>query len=143
MAWRDAVRLVLAGLFLVAGVAHFVTPGPFLQHVPPWVPGAEAVVYVSGVIELVLGGALFATRRRLVGKAAAGFLVAVFPGNIYVAVAGVEVDGLPGGAWPWLRLLLQPLLIAAALWSTDPPAERPERDTSSPSEKGATKRRWD
>ena len=125
----------MAGLFLGAGVAHFLSPGPFLQHVPPWVPAGDLIVGVSGVMELALGVALLAwsAQRKQVGQLTAAFLVAVFPGNIYVAAADVEVDGLPGGAWPWLRLLLQPVLIAAALWSTSPPVERLQADGSPPS----------
>ena len=42
----------------------------------------------------------------------------VFPGNVYVAVFDVEVDGQPGGAYPWVRLPLQVLFIAWALWCT-------------------------
>jgi uncharacterized membrane protein len=48
------------------------------------------------------------------------FLVAVFPGNVYVAVADVDVAGQPGGVYPWLRLLLQPGFVWLAWWSTRP-----------------------
>jgi uncharacterized membrane protein len=37
---------------------------------------------------------------------------------VYVAVAGVEVDGQPGGQYPWLRLPLQALFVWLALWTT-------------------------
>ena len=46
------------------------------------------------------------------------YFLAIFPSNVYVAVFDVEVDGQPGGAYPWLRLPLQLLFIAWALWST-------------------------
>jgi uncharacterized membrane protein len=48
----------------------------------------------------------------------AAYLVAVFPGNLYVAVSGVEVAGQPGGIYPWLRLPFQAPFIALALWSS-------------------------
>ena len=41
----------------------------------------------------------------------------VFPANVYVAIAGLDVDGQPGGIYPWLRLPFQALFIAWALWS--------------------------
>jgi len=56
--------------------------------------------------------------RRLAGFALAGYLLAVFPANIYVAVADVEVDGQPGGAYSWLRLPLQAVFIVWAIWCT-------------------------
>lgn len=101
-------------------------PTPFLQHLPPWTPAAEAVVAVTGIIEIALGGALLLRQpwRYRTGLALAAYLIAVFPGNVYVAVAvaDVDVDGQPGGWYPWLRLPLQALFIAWAVWSTREPA---------------------
>ncbi len=34
------------------------------------------------------------------------------------------IDGRPGGWYPWLRLPLQVLFVAWALWSTAPPPMR-------------------
>lgn len=109
------------------GIAHFSNPRPFVQHLPDWVPSRELVVYATGVIEVALGLALlaFPAQRRHVGRALAVFFVAVFPANIYVAVAGVDVDGLPGGAFPWIRLPLQFVLIAWALWCTTTRPDHP------------------
>jgi uncharacterized membrane protein len=116
----DLWRFALAGAMVVAGVLHFVQPTPFLQHLPPWVPERELLVAVSGVAEIALGLGLLVHPpwRRIVGLLLALFLVAVFPANIYVAVAGVEVAGQPGGLYPWLRLLVQPVLVWLAIWST-------------------------
>ena len=111
--WRQAAQHGLGMAFVVAGVSHLVNTTPFEQHLPEWVP-ATAIVVVSGIAEIVLGFALIAARRsaRVVGIAAAVFLVGVFPANVYVAVAGVDVDGVPGGFYAWLRLPLQAVLIA-------------------------------
>lgn len=117
---RSWARVGLGAAFVVAGVAHFATPLPFLQHIPPWIPAATAVVYASGLVEIALGFALIAwrSRQRDVGLVTAAFLLAVWPTNIYVAVAGIDVDGLPGGLYPWIRLPFQVLFIAWALWAT-------------------------
>lgn len=122
---RTAARWGLAIAMVVAGVAHLATPTPFEQHLPEWVPPASALIVVTGLIEIALGIglAMVRSRRRLVGMASAAYLAAVFPANVYVAVAGVDVDGQPGGAYPWLRLPFQALFIAWALWST---AQRPD-----------------
>jgi uncharacterized membrane protein len=128
---RSAARVGLAIGMAFAGVAHLAMPTPFLQHLPPWTPAAEAVILVTGLIEIALGAALLLRQpwRQRAGLALAAYLVAVFPGNLYVAVADVEVDGQPGGWYPWLRLPLQALFIGWALWSTRRPAvgdqERP------------------
>jgi uncharacterized membrane protein len=116
----DLWRFALGGAMVTAGLLHFLQPTPFLQHLPPWVPEPELVVAVSGVAEIALGLGLLARPpwRRTAGFLLALFLVAVFPSNVYVAAAGVEVDGQPGGLYPWLRLLLQPVLVWLAVWST-------------------------
>ena len=117
---RRVARLGMAVAMVVAGLAHWLMPAPFVQHLPPWVPAAETLVLVTGVIEIGLGAALLLRQpwRRRAGLALAAYLVAVFPANVYVAVAGVDVDGQPGGWYPWLRLPFQLLFVAWALWST-------------------------
>ena len=118
---RSTARAGLAIAMMAAGVAHLVRPAPFLQHLPPWTPGAEALILITGLIEIGLGAALLVLRgrwRHWTGIALAAYLVAVFPGNVYVAAAGVDVDGQPGGWYPWLRLPFQALFIAWAVWST-------------------------
>lgn len=123
-------RLALAAAMMVAGVAHLVDPTPFVQHLPGWVPERELLVTLSGVAEIGLGLALLTPPpyRRFAGLLLAAYLVAVFPANVYVAVAGVEVDGQPGGIYPWLRLLFQPLFIWLAVWSTRTPARSASRN---------------
>jgi uncharacterized membrane protein len=117
---RDRWRLALGGAMVVAGVMHLVQPGPFVQHLPAWIPERELLVAVSGLAEIGLGVAIVLPHpyRRQAGVLLGLFLVALFPANIYVAVAGVEVDGQPGGLYPWLRLGFQPPFIWIALWST-------------------------
>jgi uncharacterized membrane protein len=121
---REAARLGMSAAMVVAGVAHWARPLPFLQHLPSWVPMPEPLIFVTGVAEVVLGVALLAPQpwRSRAGMALAAYLLAVFPANVYVAVAGVDVDGQPGGIYPWLRLPFQLLFIAWALWSTRPEA---------------------
>lgn len=121
---RSWARSGLGVALAVAGVAHLVAPGPFEQHLPAWVPAAELVVASTGLAEIVLGVALIAARRHVatIGLVTAGFLVAVWPANIYVAVAGIDVEGQPGGVYPWLRIPLQVVFVTWAWWATRPPS---------------------
>jgi uncharacterized membrane protein len=103
-----------------AGISHLVMPTPFLQHLPEWAPMRSAVVFASGLVEIAFGVALLlrTSSRPRIGLALAAYLVAVFPGNIYVAAAGIDVQGQPDGIYAWIRLLFQPLFIWLALWTT-------------------------
>ncbi len=125
ISWRRSARHGLGIAFVAAGISHLVDPVPFEQHLPGWVPAARAIILASGLAEIVLGVALVAARRRApaTGLAAVGLLLGVFPANVYVAVADVDVDGLPGGIYPWVRLPLQGLFIAWAWWCTRPTGE--------------------
>lgn len=113
-------RLVLGVFLLIAGVGHFIARQEFTAQVPPWMPWPDAVVYVSGVIEIVLGIALIVSRRRLpiVGWIVATFFVIVFPGNIWQYLEGRDAFGLDSDAARAVRLLFQPVLVVWALWCT-------------------------
>ncbi|WP_405217517.1 hypothetical protein [Agrococcus sp. Ld7] len=108
---------------MLAGTGHLTfARAEFQAQVPPWLPlEADLVVVASGVVELVLGLALVLAPRRarpLVGIIVAAFFVAVFPGNIAQLVEGRDGFGLDTDAARAIRLLFQPLLVVAALWST-------------------------
>jgi len=114
--WRVALALGMA----FAGISHLAMPTPFLQHLPEWAPMRSAVVFASGLVEIAFGVALLlrTSWRPRIGLALAAYLVAVFPANIYVAVAGIDVQGQPDGIYAWIRLLFQPLFVWLALWTT-------------------------
>lgn len=118
--WQTHLRRGLAGAMIVAGVTHLARPDPFLAHLPEWVPARDLIVAVTGIVEIILGAALFgpSRHRRSVGRVLVAYLVVVFPANVYVAVSDVAVEGQPGGLYAWLRLPVQALLVWVALWST-------------------------
>jgi uncharacterized membrane protein len=115
----DAARTAMTTAMVFAGVSHLANPKPFVQHLPEFVPARERVIFGTGLIEMVLGAGLAApTRwRRDFALALAAYLIAVFPANVYVALAGVKVEGLPGASHPWLRLPLQAVYIAWTFWA--------------------------
>ena len=111
---QTAGRIILSLLFLVTGTLHFVTPGPFLRIMPPFLPWPGAMVAISGVAE-ILGaiGLLLPALRRPAAYGLAVLLVAIFPANIYMAVAHIPFPGIYGESWfQWARLPFQFVLIA-------------------------------
>lgn len=76
--------LLMASLYIFAGVSHFRIPKFFLSITPKWVPYPEQVNIVVGVIEIFLGAALlFAPLRSYAAIGIILLLIAVFPANIY------------------------------------------------------------
>ena len=119
---RVIARWVLGAFLIVAGTGHLtVQRDEFQAQVPSWFPvDADAVVVVSGVVELLLGVALIVSGRRSapVGLVVAGFFIVIFPGNIAQFAEGKDAFGLDTDATRFVRLLFQPLLVLWALWST-------------------------
>lgn len=119
---RHGVRLLLAAILLVAGVAHFTMTEEFLGQVPGFFPARTFVVQASGVMEVALGLALLVATGRgqvLVGVVVAAFFVAVFPGNLWQLFNASDSFGLDSTTARVIRLPFQALLIAGALWSTE------------------------
>ena len=117
---RLVVRVFLAAIFLFAGTVHLMTPGLFLPIMPPGIPWPMGCIVVSGVFELMGGAGLLvpsAGIRKLAGIGLILLLIAVFPANIYMAVAHIQVHGIPAQPWmAWARLPVQPILILAVWW---------------------------
>ena len=114
---RTAARLAMAVAMVFSGVSHFADPAAFTQLLPEFVPVPTAVILATGAIEILLGVGLLVSRwRQEVALALVAYLVAVFPANVYVAVADVPLEGLGGGN-PWLRLPFQAIYIAWVLWA--------------------------
>jgi uncharacterized membrane protein len=115
-------RWVLGVALLLAGMGHLTWARiEFLAQVPPWVPlEGDLVVVLSGIVEIVLGGALIALPKYRValGWITAVFFVLIFPGNISQYVNQIDAFGLDSDLERGIRLLFQPLLVIWALWST-------------------------
>lgn len=109
--------VLVAAIFGLAGVMHFVTPRLFEAIVPPWLPSwlpdARALVIWSGIAELLGAvGVLIPATRAAAGVGLLLLLVAVFPANIHMLLDAQA----RGAAWwwiaaLWIRLPLQPLLM--------------------------------
>jgi uncharacterized membrane protein len=137
-AWRDRARCAAALGFVMAGLLHFAAPESYLRLMPPDIPAPLAMVYVSGVFEILGGlGLLVPRTRRAAAWGLTALLLAVFPANLHVALAGISVEGMP--TWyGWARLPFQAVYIAWVLWSTPAVAERRGEGRSDPAPAGSS-----
>jgi len=103
-------------VFVGAGALHFLKPRPYEAIVPPYIPARRAVVYASGVAEILGGLGLMSRdpgRRRLGGWWTIATLVGVFPANVHMYLHADSFPKVPGGrAALAARLPLQALFIA-------------------------------
>lgn len=123
---RIAVRLLLAAFLVFAGLSHlFWGRREFQNQVPEWAPeishiDKDGIVVASGAVEIMLGAALavLPKEKRRIGAIVAAFFVAVFPGNVDQWLKHRKGFGMDTDAKRLARLAFQPVLVAAALWST-------------------------
>ena len=120
---RKFYQALLGIVLCYAGFLHLTSRREeFQAQVPSWMPlNADLVVVISGVIEISLGLALLTIWRfrQRVGLVTALFFVAIFPGNIWQYLDGIDAFGLDTDRERAIRLLFQPFLVLWALWSTD------------------------
>lgn len=114
------ISLVLIGVgFIAAGVLHFVRPQLYVRIVPPFLPFPLALVYVSGVAEILGGaGVLVPSLRAWAGLGLIALLIAVFPANLYMALAPAGAGLGIAPFWLWVRLPLQLVLMVWVWWAT-------------------------
>lgn len=115
---QAASLVLLAVVFVGAGVLHVVKPRLFEAIVPPSLPWPRALVLVSGVAEVLGGvGLLVPAVRPWAGWGLILLLIAVFPANLYMARESDRFRLVPRWAL-LLRLPLQAVLIAWVYWAS-------------------------
>lgn len=112
----------MATVYIAAGINHFWHPRFYLRLMPPYLPAPQALNYLSGICEIVLGVLLLVKTTRPFAAWALAVLLLLFTlVHVYMLQQALNQPAYfmsPRAAW--LRLLLQPVLIAWALWYTRP-----------------------
>lgn len=105
---------IMAVLYVLAGVNHFVNPIFYKKIMPPGLPWHYPLIYISGVVEIILGLLLMPQQTR---KWAAGgvilLLVAVFPANVQMMLNYRDQQN-PS---LWLAILRLPLQLFLIGWA--------------------------
>ena len=106
---RTAGCIAFTALFIFTGVSHFALADGMVQMLPEWLPGRYSLIYITGIIEILLGlGFLWPSIRRRCGLLTLAFLIAVLPSNIYAALNSVDFGGnINGPRYLFFRVPLQ------------------------------------
>lgn len=127
---KTILRILLAALYAFAGYMHFAAPDPFVSITPEWVPHPEAVVFLTGVAEILGAVGLLQpfskSLRQAAGIGLALYALCVWPANInHFAMDMAREDGGLGLAYHVPRMFAQPLVIWLALWVAEVPLPWP------------------
>jgi Predicted membrane protein len=109
-------RVILIFAFTLSGFAHLFTPEVFLPLMPPIFPEPMNWIYISGAMELI---AALLLALKIQGGPTLAFvtLLAVWPGNWWMAIEFTQSGDVAGAVFAWARLPLQLFLFYFALKS--------------------------
>ena len=108
----------MSWFYISAGLLHFTNTNWFLQIVPPYLPIKLELVYLSGLLEVILGIMLIVPfLRYYAGWGLILLLIAVYPANIYLAQTNGPAMNT-SAPLAWGRLPFQFIFIGIAYWHT-------------------------
>ena len=61
------LKVVLAIFLILGGVQHFISPTNYIPFVPSFLPFTMAIIYISGLFEILFGLALFFKKHETIG----------------------------------------------------------------------------
>lgn len=111
-------RLALAVMLLFTAFGHFKFPEGMVLMMPDFIPAKKALVYITGVMEIVFAIAIMIPKTRYgAGIGLLIFLILIFPANIHASFNTVNIEEAnyngPGLRYLWFRIPFQLLLL---LW---------------------------
>jgi uncharacterized membrane protein len=114
--WWPALRLALAGMFLLTASAHWgKRRADLIRMIPPVFPRPDALVTTTGILEILgAAGLVWPATARYAALALSAKLLAVFPANVHAARMQMSIAGSPV---PSLlpRTLMQIVFVAAGI----------------------------
>ncbi|MFQ3351566.1 MAG: putative membrane protein [Candidatus Marivariicella framensis] len=108
------LKITLAILLIFGGVQHFIEPDNYIAFVPSFLPFTSVIIYVSGLLEILFGIALFFKKYANIGAWGILILMLLFlPIHIWDVFSDTPAIGSHKAAL--IRLSIQFLLIFIAL----------------------------
>jgi len=106
--------IVMAIMYVFAGLMHFLKPHLYLRIMPRYLPNHRFLVYLSGFIEIALGLALFSKELRNIAIIGIIAMLTVFLlVHFYMLKGEKESAGIP----KWVLLLRIPLQFFLMYWA--------------------------
>lgn len=104
----------MAFMYVVAGVMHFIKPKAYLRVMPRFLPAHKALVFWSGVAEIILGlGLIFESTRNLAIVGIVLMLLVFFLVHFNMLRGEKEAAGVP----KWILILRIPIQFVLIWWA--------------------------
>lgn len=111
---KKVMLFVMAALYVLAGINHFLHPKGYIKIMPAYLPWHAQLVLISGIIEVLLGILLLFPNTRIIAAwLIIGLLVVVFPANLQMASNYYHQNNLN----LWIAIARLPLQIVLIWWA--------------------------
>lgn len=105
---------IMAAIYILAGIMHFVKPKIYMRIMPRYLPNHKALVFWSGIAEILLGvGLCIPTFRNLSIYGIIAMLVVFLSVHFYMLSSEKASAGIP----KWILILRIPLQFALMYWA--------------------------
>ena len=104
----------MALLYIAAGINHFLHPAVYIEIMPHWLPAPKALVYITGIFEIVLGIMLVPLITRRTGAwGIILLLIIILPANVQMMLNYLH----EGNPRLWISILRLPLQLLLIWWA--------------------------
>jgi len=105
---------VMAGMYIVAGIMHFVKPKMYMRIMPLYLPKHRLLVYISGIAEILLGIGVYFDATRKLSTFGIILMLGVFLSVHFYMLSGEKASaGIP----KWILILRIPLQFFLMYWA--------------------------
>lgn len=106
--------LLMAGMYIIAGLFHFIRPKAYLRIMPRYLPQHKLLVYLSGAAEILLGLALFFEETKTLAIYGIIMMLVIFLlVHFYMLSSKKAGAGIP----VWMLILRLPLQFVLIWWA--------------------------
>ncbi len=111
---KNLLLYVMVLFYVVAGFNHFINTRMYLKIMPSYVPYHQAMVYISGIMEILFALLLLPSATRHASAwLIVVMLIAIFPANIQMAIDFWRRHN----PYLWLAILRLPLQLPLIYWA--------------------------
>lgn len=105
---------IMATIYIFAGLMHFIRPKMYMRIMPRYLPNHKALVFLSGLTEVVLGiGLLFPTTKAFSIYGIIAMLTVFLLVHFYMLSSEKAAAGIP----KWILVLRIPLQFVLMYWA--------------------------
>ncbi|MCD2259993.1 DoxX family protein [Psychroserpens luteolus] len=105
---------LMAGMYGIAGLMHFVKPKLYMRIMPRYLPNHKQLVYASGLAEIALGiGLCIPALKAIAIYGIIAMLVVFLLVHVYMLSSDKAAAGFP----KWILVLRLPLQFGLMYWA--------------------------